>query len=185
MFGQYKSNKSLWKVPTIHKNKRVCFSVCVYIYIHTCIHTYIHKHKITILNKKIKTYTFKSNLCCGPCITTPSCLNCSDTKCFLCMFVTACLPWIVIGERKPRFWCERVKVCYKKLEQSWERLLFPANVCEKSERGRERGGGRPQTTGGQWVPPNGQTKRQTHVIKRENLPAISSEICIIYREEEI
>ncbi len=28
-FGQYKSNRSLWKVPTIHRNKRVCACVCV------------------------------------------------------------------------------------------------------------------------------------------------------------
>ncbi len=24
LFGQYKSNRSLWKVPTIHRNKCVC-----------------------------------------------------------------------------------------------------------------------------------------------------------------
>ncbi len=28
-FGQYKSNRSLWKVPTIHRNKCVCVCVCV------------------------------------------------------------------------------------------------------------------------------------------------------------
>ncbi len=30
MFGQYKSNRSLWKVPTIHRNKRarVCARLC-------------------------------------------------------------------------------------------------------------------------------------------------------------
>ncbi len=30
LFGQYKSNISQWKVPTIHRNKHVCVCVCVF-----------------------------------------------------------------------------------------------------------------------------------------------------------
>ncbi len=69
--GQYKSNRSLWKVPTIHRNKRVCVSLCVCVSVSVCVSLCVHVR-----------------VCLCACVCLPVCV-CE----FLieCMCVPACL----------------------------------------------------------------------------------------------
>ncbi len=64
LFGQYKNNRSLWKVPTIHRNL-TCVCVCVYLRVCVCVCMSIYECVCMSIYECVCVYLFMPHCVTG------------------------------------------------------------------------------------------------------------------------